>query len=100
MWDDLSYGALGAVVLADERRLADCFPAIDYFERKNIPFVVAVNRFDNTQHYSLETITQALNLTGDVPVIRCDARQRESSRDALVTLAEHAITLHHEAQFA
>jgi signal recognition particle receptor subunit beta len=100
MWDDLAYGALGAVVLADERRLADCFPSIDYFERSNIPFVVAVNRFDNAQHYSLETITQALNLAGTVPVIRCDARHRVSSRDVLVTLAEHAITRHHEAQLA
>jgi uncharacterized protein len=88
------------VVLADERRLADCFPSIDYFERKNIPFVVAVNCFDDQQHYSLETITQALNLAGRVPVIRCDARHRASSRDVLVTLAEHAIALHQEAQFA
>ena len=100
MWDDLAYGALGAVVLADERRLADCFPSIDYFERHRIPFVVAVNTFDDSQHYSLETITQALNLAGDVPVVRCDARRRPSSRDVLVTLAEHAIALHHEAQFA
>jgi uncharacterized protein len=100
MWDDLACGALGAVVLADERRLADCFPSIDYFERNNIPFVVAVNAFDNTQRHSLETVTQALNLAGNVPVVRCDARQRASSRDALVTLAEHAIARHHEAQYA
>jgi signal recognition particle receptor subunit beta len=100
MWDDLSYGALGGVVLADERRLADCFPSIDYFERNNIPFVVAVNSFDGTQHHSLEAITQALSLSGRVPVIRCDARHRASSRDVLVTLAQHAIALHHEAQFA
>ncbi|MBO0832947.1 MAG: ATP/GTP-binding protein [Actinobacteria bacterium] len=100
MWDDLAYGALGAVVLADERRLADSFPAIDYFERKSIPFVVALNRFDDSPHYSLETITQALNLAADVPVIECDARSRASSRDVLVTLAEHAISVHHEAQFA
>jgi uncharacterized protein len=100
MWDDLAYGALGAVVLADERRLADCFPSIDYFERNDIPFVVAVNCFDNARHHSLETITQALNLAGNVPVVRCDARQRASSRDVLVALAEHAIALHHEAQFA
>ena len=100
MWDDLAYGALGAVVLADERRLADCFPSIDYFERNNIPFVVAVNSFDGTQHHSLETITQALSLSGRVPVIRCDARRRGSSRDVLVTLAQHAIARHHQAQFA
>jgi uncharacterized protein len=100
MWDDLAYGAVAAVVLADERRLADCFPSIDYFERKNIPFIVAVNCFDDTQHYSLETITQALNLPAGVPVIRCDARRRDSSRDVLVTLVEHAIAAHHQAQLA
>ena len=98
MWDDLAYGALGAVVLADERRLADCFPSIDYFERSNIPFVVAVNSFDDTRQFSLETITQALNLAGSVPVIRCDARHRPSSRDVLVTLAEHAIAVQHGAR--
>src|SRR5580693_6832792 len=91
MWDDLAYGALGAVVMADERRLADCFPSVDYFEAKSIPFVVAVNCFDGTRRNSLESITRALNLASDVPVIACDARQRESSRDVLVALAQHAI---------
>ena len=91
MWDDLAYGALGAVVIADERRLADCFPSVDYFESSGIPFVVAVNCFDGTQRHSLESITAALNLTADVPVVACDARSRESVRDVLVTLAEHAI---------
>jgi len=91
MWDDLAYGALGAVVMADERRLADCFPAVDYFEAKRIPFVVAVNCFDGARRHTLESITQALNLTADVPVIACDARSRESSRDVLVALAQHAI---------
>jgi signal recognition particle receptor subunit beta len=91
MWDDLSYGALGAVVMADERRLADCFSAVDYFEAKRIPFVVAVNCFDGVRQHTLESITQALNLADDVPVIACDARRRESSRDVLVALAQHAI---------
>jgi signal recognition particle receptor subunit beta len=91
MWDDLAYGALGAVVMADERRLADCFPSVDYFEAKGIPFVVAVNCFDGSRRNSLDAITAALNLTGDVPVIACDARRRESSRDVLVALAQHAI---------
>jgi uncharacterized protein len=94
MWDDLAYGALGAVVMADERRLADCFPSIDYFEAKGLPFVVAVNCFDGARHHSLESITQALNLATNVPVIACDARRRESSRDVLVALAEHAIMRH------
>jgi uncharacterized protein len=92
MWDDLATGALGGVVMADERRLADCFPAVDYFESNGIPFVVAVNRFDGEQRHSLESITSALNLAARVPVIACDARRRESSRDVLVTLAEHAIS--------
>ena len=95
MWDDLAYGALGAVVMADERRLADCFPSIDYFEAKGLPFVVAVNCFDGARHHSLESITQALNLSTNVPVIACDARRRESSRDVLVALAEHAIARRH-----
>ncbi|HSR86257.1 MAG TPA: ATP/GTP-binding protein [Streptosporangiaceae bacterium] len=95
MWDDLAYGALGAVVMADERRLADCFPSVDYFEAKGIPFVVAVNCFDGKRRHSLEAISQALNLNADVPVIACDARRRESSRDVLVALAQHAIARRH-----
>lgn len=94
MWDDLACGALGAVVMADERRLADCFPSVDYFESQGTPFIVAVNCFDGRQQHSLESITQALNLEPHVPVIACDARQRESCRNVLVTLAEHAIAWH------
>jgi len=100
MWDDLAYGALGAVVMADERRLADCFPSVDYFEAKGIPFVVAVNCFGGTRRNSLESITRALNLASDVPVIACDARQRESSRDVLVALARQAIARHHDRRAA
>jgi uncharacterized protein len=96
MWDDLAYGALGAVVIADERRLADCFPSVDYFESAGVPFVVAVNRFDGARRHELESISKALNLAADVPVVACDARSRESCRDVLITLAEHAITRHHE----
>jgi len=96
MWDDLAYGALGAVVIADERRLADCFPSVDYFESNGIPFIVAVNCFDGRQRHCLESITSALNLAATVPVVACDARSRESCRDVLVTLAEHAIARHHE----
>jgi uncharacterized protein len=94
MWNDLAYGALGAVVMADERRLADCFPAVDYFEARNIPFVVAVNCFDGALSYPLESIGKALDLAPDVPVLACDARRRESSRDVLIALAQHAITRH------
>jgi uncharacterized protein len=91
MWDDLACGALGAVVMADERRLADCFPSVDYFESNRIPFVVAVNCFDSLQRHSLESITEALNLATRVPVVACDARRRDSCRTVLVTLAEHAL---------
>ncbi|HXP19339.1 MAG TPA: ATP/GTP-binding protein [Streptosporangiaceae bacterium] len=92
MWDELSHGALGAVVMADTRRLADCFPSIDYFERNGMPFVVAVNCFDDARRYPAPTMRAALNLTADVPLLLCDARQRASSRDALVALVEHAVS--------
>jgi signal recognition particle receptor subunit beta len=92
MWDELAYGALGAVVMADTRRLADSFPSVDYFERRGMPFVVAVNCFDDARRYPLATMRAALNLTMDVPLVLCDARQRGSSRDVLVALVEHAVT--------
>jgi uncharacterized protein len=93
MWDELAYGALGAVVLADTRRLADSFASVDYFESTGTPFVVAVNRFDGAPRHSVDAIGSALALGADVPVVECDARQRVSSRDVLITLAEHAIDL-------
>jgi len=93
MWDELAVGALGAVVLADTRRLADSFPSIDYFEQRGTPFVVAVNCFDAAERFPTEIVRTALNLNLDVPVLLCDARQRASCRDALVTLVEHAIRL-------
>ncbi len=93
MWDELAHGALGAVVMADTRRLADCFPSIDYFERNGMPFVVAVNCFDDARQYPTSTMRAALSLPQDVPLLLCDARQRSSSRDALVTLVEHAVSL-------
>ena len=90
MWDDLSYGMLGAVVLADTRRLADCFPAIDYFEHRNTPFVVALNCFDGSLGHETSEVREALDIDAHVPVVRCDARQRDLCRDTLVTLVEHA----------
>jgi uncharacterized protein len=93
MWDDLALGALGAVVLADTRRLADCFPAVDYFEQRRTPFVVAVNCFDGACRYRSQDVRAALDLDSDVPVQLCDARQRSSCRDVLVTLIEHAARL-------
>jgi signal recognition particle receptor subunit beta len=91
MWDELALGALGAVVMADTRRLADCFPALDYFERHEVPFVVAVNCFDGVQGYPVGPVRMALDLAADVPLVLCDARRRESCRDVLVELAEHAL---------
>ena len=91
MWDDLSHGALGAVVLADVRRLADSFQSIDYFERRNTPFIVALNCFPGARPHEDDEVRRALDLDPQVPIVRCDARQRESSRDTLVTLVDHAI---------
>ncbi|ADG89942.1 ATP-binding protein [Thermobispora bispora] len=90
LWDDLSRGALGAVVLADTRRLADCFPSVDYFERRGTPFVVAVNCFEGAPVHDLDEVKLALNLKEDVPVIYCDARKRESGKEVLITLVKHA----------
>jgi len=91
MWDELALGALGAVVMADTRRLADSFPSVDYFERCSLPFVVAVNCFDGAKRFRPETVRAALDLNPGVPVVLCDARQRTSCRDVLVTLVEYAI---------
>ena len=91
MWDELASGALGAVVLADTRRLADCFPSVDFFERRRLPFTVAVNCFDGARRYHPEDVRAALDLDPGVPVILCDVRERSSARDVLVALIEHAL---------
>ena len=91
MWDELARGALGAVVLADTRRLAGCFPSVDYFERRHLPFVVAVNCFDGARRYHPVDVRSALDLDPGVPVVLCDARQRVSARDVLIALVEHAL---------
>src|SRR5579875_169784 len=93
MWDELALGALGAVVLADTRRLADCFPAIDYFERREIPFIVALNCFDGARRYAVEDVRVALDLDPGLPIIMCDARSRESAKEVLITLVEHVLTV-------
>src|SRR5215468_1583275 len=92
MWDELALGALGAVVLADTRRLADCFPAIDYFERRDIPFIVALNCFDGARRYATRDVRVALDLDPGLPIIMCDARSRESAKDVLITLIEHVLS--------
>jgi signal recognition particle receptor subunit beta len=91
VWDELSLGAIGAIVLADTRRLAECFPSVDYFERRGTPFVVAVNCFDGSRTFEPAEVQFALNLDPGVPVIMCDARRRESAKETLIALVEHAM---------
>jgi signal recognition particle receptor subunit beta len=91
VWDELSLGAIGAIVLADTRRLAECFPSVDYFERRGTPFIVAVNCFDNSRTYEPAEVQFALNLDPGVPVVMCDARRRDSAKEALIALVEHAM---------
>jgi signal recognition particle receptor subunit beta len=93
MWDELSYGALGAVVLTDTRRLADCFPAVDYFERRQLPFIVAINAFEGAARYDTEEVRLALDLDPHVPAVVCDARQRASVKEVLIALVEHVLAL-------
>lgn len=92
LWDELTTGALGAIVLADTRRLEDCFAAVDYFERRSIPFVIGVNCFADAVRYPGDTVRQALDLDPDVPVVLCDARDRESVKNVLVAVVQHAMT--------
>jgi signal recognition particle receptor subunit beta len=89
MWRELSAGALGAVVLADTRRLTDCFGALDFFETCGIPFIVAVNCFDGAEIYDEDEVRHALDIGPRVPIQFCDARQRSSGKEVLVRLLEH-----------
>ncbi|MBC9726226.1 ATP/GTP-binding protein [Streptomyces sp. TRM68367] len=91
MWNDLAVGALGAVVLVDVRRPESSFAAIDFFERRRIPFVVGVNGFYGEHPYPAEDIRDALALPEGVPVLLCDARERESCRDVLIALIDQLI---------
>ncbi|MEV6520788.1 ATP/GTP-binding protein [Longispora sp. NPDC051575] len=91
VWDELALGAVGAVVLADTRRLPGCFPSIDYFERRGTPFIVAVNCFDGADRHDPDEVRAALDLDPVVPVVLCDARVRESSKEVLITLVEHVV---------
>ncbi|MEJ2577506.1 MAG: ATP/GTP-binding protein [Kineosporiaceae bacterium] len=91
MWDDLVRGAIGAVVLVDTRRLQDCFGPIDFFEARNLPFVVAVNAFDGLLRHRPDEVREALSLGPHVPVLVCDARERESAKQTLISLVEHAL---------
>jgi hypothetical protein len=92
MWNELARGAIGAVVLADTRRIEACFPAIDFFEQRETPFVVAINTFDGMRMHDIEEVRSALTLQPDVPVMYCDARVRYDVHKALVAVAEHALS--------
>ena len=89
MWDELATGALGAIVLADTRRMDSCFPAVDFFERRNVPFVVGVNCFDGAQDYTVDEVRLALDVDPLVPIRLCDVRRRDSTKNLLVTLLEY-----------
>lgn len=91
MWDDLVRGAIGAVVLADTRRLSDCFPALDYFESYGLPYIVAVNHFEGTEPFEVEDVREALTVPAHVPVMIMDARQRITVVDTLLALVAHAL---------
>ncbi|GAA2400461.1 ATP/GTP-binding protein [Streptomyces glaucosporus] len=93
MWDDLVRGAIGAVVMADTRRLEDCFPALDYFESCGLPYVVAVNHFEGTEYYEPEDVREALSVPAQVPVLVMDARKRDTVVDSLTALVGHALDL-------
>lgn len=91
MWDDLVRGALGAIVLVDTTRLDACFPAVDYFESRGIPFIVAVNCFDGVAQHSLDDVRRALMIPADVPIIHTDARAREATKQALISVVRLAM---------
>jgi uncharacterized protein len=91
MWDDLVDGALGAVVLLDTRRIEECFAAVDYFESRGVPFVAVVNQFPDAGSYSLEEVREALALSEHVPLVRADARSRESVKMVLIALLDHLV---------
>jgi hypothetical protein len=91
MWDDLCRGAIGAVVLVDTRRLADCFSAIDYFEDARLPYAIGINGFHGRHSHATEDVREALAVPAHVPVIPCDARDRESAKSMLITLVKHAM---------
>ncbi|WP_089155224.1 GTP-binding protein [Micromonospora sp. NBS 11-29] len=91
MWDEIIRGAVGAAVLVDTRRITDAFAPLDYFENRKLPYVVALNRFGDAPHYELEEVREALAISPDVPMVMCDARRRDSVKQVLVTVVEHAM---------
>ncbi|PRY58977.1 GTP-binding protein [Glycomyces artemisiae] len=93
MWDELVRGAIGAIVLVDTRRLADCFSVIDFFEHRKLPYLVAVNCFDGKQLHEIQDIRDALQISQEVPVLYTDARNRESTKQVLIKLVEYVLSM-------
>jgi len=91
MWDDLVRGAIGAVVLVDTRRLEESFAAVDFFEARNLPFLIAVNEFEDAPTYVAEDLREALAVAPNVPIISVDARQRDSAKNALIAITSYAL---------
>jgi signal recognition particle receptor subunit beta len=91
MWDDLVRGAIGAVVLTDTRRLADSFSPIDFFEDRRLPYIIALNSFDGKQTHGVDEVRDALAIADKVPIVRCDARDRDSVKNTLITMVEYAM---------
>ncbi|WP_163738490.1 GTP-binding protein [Mycobacterium gallinarum] len=91
MWDDLIRGAIGAVILVDVRRLQDSFAAVDFFEARRLPFLIAINEFDGAPRYSTQALRKALALADHIPVVAVDARDRNSCREALIAVTEYAL---------
>jgi signal recognition particle receptor subunit beta len=93
MWDELVHGAIGAVVLVDTRRLADCFPAVDFFENRDLPYILALNCFDGIQRHHANDVRDAMSVSEAIPIVTCDARQRESTKQTLISLVEYVVQL-------
>ncbi|NUS43650.1 MAG: ATP-binding protein [Mycobacteriaceae bacterium] len=91
LWDDLIEGALGAVIVVDTSRIEDCFPVLEYFEDHGTPFLVAINRFDEGDRFDLDEVREALGIDASVPLVECDARERDSVKTVLVTLIEQVL---------
>jgi signal recognition particle receptor subunit beta len=91
LWDDLAEGALGAVIMADTRRIEDCYPVLDYFEERAVPFLVAVNHFEGARQFEVGEVREALGVDELIPVVDCDARYRESVKLVLVALIERVL---------
>ena len=93
MWDELVKGAIGAVVMVDTRRLADCFAAIDFFEHRRLPYLIAINCFDGQQFHTAQDVRDALAISPEIPVVACDARSRDSTKQVLISLVEYVLTM-------